>query len=148
MNMLFRSHSPLAAHSAHRVDASLQGSTTPPAPLRSDEEVAASFVEEAGRVSSSRRKSFSSRETSVATTGDGDGREGDAAKKHTAPRKSMAPQTLAAAPPRELPLALGEVVGRIMQSSVLRTLRIRLAIIAKRRDAAGQASRMAAQQGS
>ena len=84
--------------------------------------------EEAGSDASNRREPFSSRETSVAT-GPGDDREGDMAKKHTALRKIIPPQTLAAAPLRELPLDLGEVVGRIMHSSVLRTLRIRLAMV-------------------
>jgi len=84
--------------------------------------------EEAGSDASNRREPISSREISVAT-GPGDDREGDTAKKHTALRKIIPPQMLAAAPPRELPLDLGEVVGRIMQSSVLRTLRIRLAMV-------------------
>lgn len=132
MNKELRPHSPLAAHSAHRVDISLQGSTGDPVPGAAPSasfdppvikppgaasEVAASFDEVVtGTDSSSRRPPFSSREVSVAT-GPGDDRVSDTAKKHMAPRKIMT-LALAAAPRREL-LALGEVVGRIMQSSEL-----------------------------
>jgi len=106
MKIEFLPHSPLAAHSAHRVEESLQGSTTaapapapagtpvPPPPAAASCEAADTA---AGTDSSSRRESpCSSSEASVAT-GSGEDLENDTAAKQTAPRKMSAP-TPAAVP--------------------------------------------------